>query len=134
MLLAAIFSASAAAQNEQVRVTASAVPTAENRTPKGVTLTERLIDALERENAALKTRLETERRANAILIELNETRKSESEALRQTVTAKNETIAAKDAVITAQDKLIAGLKTKRTSIWKRIGDIAIGAAFGAVLR
>lgn len=121
-------------------MTASAVPTAEGRTPKGVTLTEeltltdRLIDALERENAALKTRLDTERSANAILIELNETRKSESEALRQTIAAKNETIAAKDSVITAQDKLIAGLKIKRTSIWKRIGDIAIGAAVGSALR
>lgn len=139
MLLAAIFSVSVAAQNENVRVTASAVPTAEERTPKGVTLTEltlanRLIDALERENAALKTRLDTERSANAILIELNETRKSESEALRQTVAAKNETIAAKDSVIAGQDKLIGELKTKRTSIWKRIGDIAIGAAVGAVLR
>jgi hypothetical protein len=117
-------------------VTASAV---QGGTPKGVTLTEltltdRLIDALERENAALRTRLDTERSANAILIELNETRKSETDALRQTVTAKNETITAKDAVITAQDKLIAGLKTKPTSIWKRIGDIAIGAAVGAVLR
>lgn len=93
-----------------------------------------MIEALERENAGLKTRLDTERAANAILIELNETRKSESEALRQTLAAKNETIAAKDAVITAQDKLIAGLKTKRPSIWKRLGDIAIGTAAGALLR
>jgi hypothetical protein len=139
MLLGAILTVSAAAQNDEVRVTASAVPIAEKGTPKVVTHTEitladRLIDALKRENAALKTRLDTERSANAILIELNETRKSESNALRQTVAAKNETIAAKDAVITAQDKLIATLKTKRTSIWKRIGDIAIGAAVGAVLR
>jgi len=134
MLLAAILTASAAAQNENVRVTASAVPTTEGRTPKGITLTDRLIDALERENAALKTRLDTERSANAILLELNETRKSESDALRQTIAAKNETIAAKESVITAQDKLIGTLKTKRTSIWKRIGDIAIGAAIGAILR
>jgi uncharacterized protein YicC (UPF0701 family) len=131
ILLGAIFSVSAAAQDKEVRVTASAV---QDGTPKGVTLTDRLIDALERENAALKTRLDTERSANAILIELNETRKSEGEALRQTIAAKNETIAAKESVITAQDKLIATLKTKRTSIWKRIGDIAIGAAVGAVMR
>lgn len=117
MLLVAILTASAAAQSNDE-----------------LNLANRLIDALERENAALKTRLDTERSANAILIELNETRKSESDALRQTVTAKNETITAKDAVITAQDKLIATLKTKRTSIWKRIGDIAIGAAIGVVLR
>mgnify|MGYP003393283085 FL=1 len=137
MLLGAILTASAAAQNNDVRVTASAV---QDGTPKRVTLTDeltlanRLIDALERENAALKTRLDTERSANAILLELNETRKSESEALRQTIAAKNETLAAKESVITAQDKLIGELKTKRTSIWKRIGDIAIGAAVGAVLR
>ena len=97
-------------------------------------LADRLIEALERENAALKTRLATEQQANAVLKELNETRKSETEALRQTVAAKNETIAAKDAVITAQDKLIARLKIKRTSIWKRLGDIAIGAAAGAIFR
>ncbi len=132
MLLAAILSAPVAAQNENVRVTA--VPTAEGRTPKGVTLTERLIDALERENAALKMRLDTERSANAILLELNEARKSESDALRETVKAKNETIAAKDSAIAAQDKLIDELKTKRPSILKRIGDIALGAALGAVLR
>lgn len=97
-------------------------------------LADRLIEALERENAALKTRLDTEQQANAVLKELNETRKSETEALRQTVAAKNETIAAKDAVITAQDKLIAGLKTKRTSVWRRIGDVAAGVALGAILR
>lgn len=133
MLLAAILTASAAAQNEHVRVTASAVQNGTGLVP-GVTLTDRLIDALERENAALKSRLDTERSANAVLIELNETRKSESDALRETVKAKNETIAAKDSVIASQDKLIAELKAKRPSIWKRIGDIAIGAAVGAVLR
>ncbi len=118
MLLAAILSVTATAQNssEELR------------------LADRLIEVLERENSALKTRLDTERSANSILKELNETRKSETEALRQTVAAKNETIAAKDAVITAQDKLIAGLKTSRPSIWKRLGDIAIGAAAGAILR
>ncbi len=118
LLLAAIFSVTATAQNstEELR------------------LADRLIEALERENAGLKTRLDTERAANAILIELNETRKQESAALRETLAAKNETIAAKDAVITAQDKLIAGLKTNRPSIWKRLGDIAIGAAAGALLR
>lgn len=117
MMLGAILTASAAGQSNDE-----------------LTLANRLIDALERENAALKTRLDTERGANAILIELNETRTRESDTLRETVKARNETIAAKDSVITAQDKLIGELKTKRTSIWKRIGDIAIGAAVGAVLR
>ncbi len=89
-------------------------------------LADRLIVALERENAALKERLDTERAANAVLIELNETRKTESAALREALAAKNETIAAKDEVIDAQDNLIGELKQRTTSIWKRIGDIAIG--------
>ena len=54
-----------------------------------------LIDALETENAALRSRLETEKRANELLTELNETRRAENEALKVTVTSKNETIAAK---------------------------------------
>ena len=93
-----------------------------------------LIDALVTENAALKSRLETEKRANALLNELNETRRAESEALKATVTAKNETITAKDAAIAAQDKLIGTLKPKKRSIWSRIADIAIGAGIAAVIK
>ncbi|QYO65521.1 hypothetical protein [Leptolyngbya sp. 7M] len=118
MLLAAIFSVSAVAQDnsEEVR------------------LANRLIEALERENAALRHRLDTEKAANAVLIELNQTRKSETDALREALRAKNETIAAKDAAIAAQEKLIAELRTKRTSIWRRIGDVAAGIALGALLK
>lgn len=93
-----------------------------------------LVAALESENAALKTRIETEKQTNALLTELNETRKSETEALRGAVAAKNEAIAAKDAVIASQDKLIATLKHKKTSPWKRIGDVLIGAALFAILK
>lgn len=93
-----------------------------------------LIDALEKENSALKVRLETERATSRLLTELNETRKAESQALKQTVAAKNETIAAKDAGIAAQEKLIETLKTKKRSVWSRIGDILIGAAAIAVLK
>ena len=93
-----------------------------------------LIGSLEDENAALKERLETEKRATALLAELNETRKAESNALRATVAAKNETITAKDAVIASQDKLIATLKTKKTSPWRRLGEVLIGAAVFAVLK
>jgi septal ring factor EnvC (AmiA/AmiB activator) len=127
-------------------VTASAVPFSE-RTPKGVTLTQAcnavadelrasriLIDALDTENSALRERLETEKRATQLLTELNETRRRESEALKQTVVAKNETIAAKDAAIAAQDKLIETLKSKKRSVWSRIADIAIGAAAVVVLK
>ena len=96
--------------------------------------TQVLVTALERENTALKERLETEKRSSAILTELAETRKAESDALRATVAAKNETIAAKDAVIGRQDKLVEALKAKKPSPWRRIGDVLIGAAVFAILK
>ena len=65
--------------------------------------------------------------------ELNETRKAESEALRSAVSAKNEALNAKDAVIAGQDKLIETLKGKKSSPWKRLGDILIGVGIGMVL-
>ena len=92
-----------------------------------------LIDALEGENAALKDRLDTEKRTTAILTELNETRKREAEALTAVVVAKNETIAARDAAIATQDKLIDALKKKKPSPFRRIGDILLGAAAAIVL-
>jgi hypothetical protein len=93
-----------------------------------------LVDALESENAAVKTRLGTEKQTTALLIELNETRKSETDSLRSTIAAKNEAIAAKDAVITSQDRLIEVLKKKKASPWKRLGDVLIGAAIFALLK
>ena len=93
-----------------------------------------LVESLTTENDALRTRLETEKQITALLTELNETRKSETDALRETVTAKNEAIVAKDAVIASQDKLIETLKKKKSSPWKRLGDVLIGAALFAVLK
>ncbi len=93
-----------------------------------------LVSALESENKALKNRLETEKRATTLLTELSQTRKSESDALKAAVAAKNETIAAKDTVIASQDKLIDALKHKKTSPWRRIGDILIGAGIFSVLK
>ena len=90
--------------------------------------------ALEKENSMLASRLADEKRMNDLLTELNETRRTESEALRRTIEAKNETIAAKDAAIKAQDELIAKLKTKRSSPWKRIGDILIGVGAAVLLK
>ena len=66
-------------------------------------------------------------------MELSETRKSEAEALRATISAKNETIAAKDAVIARQDDLVRELKSKKASPWKRLGDVLLGVAIFAVL-
>ena len=79
----------------------------------------RLAAALDEENKTLSERLETANRSSALLRELNETRKSETEALKSTVAAKNETIAAKDAVIGKQDELVRELKSKKTSPWRR---------------
>jgi len=93
-----------------------------------------LVAELESENRLLGERIETERRTTVLLTELSETRKREAEALGSTVAAKNETIAAKDAVIASQDKLIDSLKRKKTSIWRRLGDVLIGAAAIAVLK
>jgi hypothetical protein len=93
-----------------------------------------LIDAFETENAALRSRLDTEKRANELLVELNETRRAENESLKATVAAKNETIAAKDAAIAAQEKLIDKLKTKKRSAWSRIADILLGAGVIAILK
>lgn len=93
-----------------------------------------LIDALETENTALRVRLETEKRANELLTELNRTRRAENEALKATVAAKNETITAKDAAIAAQEKLIQQLNGKKRSPWTRVADILLGAGVIAVLR
>ena len=95
---------------------------------------DRLIEALERENAALRERLDTEKQAITVLTELNDARRREADALRTALAAKNETIAAKDAALEAQAGVIEDLRRKRTSIWKRIGDVAIGIAAGALLR
>lgn len=143
---------SSSAQNSQ----SSATPVQSNGfsrdkavTPKGVTLnpisacaaavndlkaSRALIDALESENRALNERLEIEKQTTAILKELSDTRKSETNALRDALAAKNETIAAKDKVIDAQDKSLASLKNTKRSPLGRIGDILIGAAITAVLR
>ncbi|NOT47888.1 MAG: hypothetical protein HOP17_09100 [Acidobacteria bacterium] len=94
----------------------------------------KLIDALERENRALNERLETAKRTETLLKELNETRRAENEALRSAVSAKNETIAAKDAALAKQDELIAELKRRKSSPWKRIGDILIGVAVSSILK
>ena len=96
--------------------------------------TRSLATALETENAALKKQLDTTKQTVDLLNELNETRKSEVEALRGTVAAKNEAIGAKDAVIVSQEKLIEALKKKKSSPWKRLGDVLIGAAVIAILK
>ena len=93
-----------------------------------------LVTALEKEKAALRQRLEVALRTEMILNELNETRRSETEALRLTVAAKNETITAKDAAIARQDEQAAELRRRKTSPWKRVGDVLIGIGVSAILR
>lgn len=128
MLLGVLFTATAAGQSNP------AEPPPPASVAMELELSRRLVDALERENAALKESLATTRAASAVLTELNAARKAETAALREALTAKNETIAAKDAALSAQDKLIAGLRSKKSSIWKRFGDIAIGAAIATAVR
>ena len=94
----------------------------------------RLIELLETETALLKERLSTEKHTTSLLLELTATQKAESEALRNALIAKNETIAAKDKVIETQSKLVDALNKKKTSPWRRIGDVLIGVAAGMVLR
>lgn len=93
-----------------------------------------LTTALDAEIRGLNERLTAERSANALLTELNATRRSESEAMRVTVEAKDKAIAAKDRVIETQDRLVETLKAKKPSPWRRLGDFLIGAAAGALLR
>jgi septal ring factor EnvC (AmiA/AmiB activator) len=93
-----------------------------------------LIDALELENTALKSRIETEKQTTALLGELNESRKSETEALRAALAAKNEALAAKDALIASQDKMIDTLKRKKSSPWRRVADVLIGIGLTAILK
>jgi hypothetical protein len=93
-----------------------------------------LVGALERENQVVKEPLETEKRTTVLMKELIHTRQQESDALRATLNAKNEAIAAKDVVIDSQDKLISTLKKNKSSPWRRIGDILIGAAVFAILK
>lgn len=93
-----------------------------------------LIDALENENASLKARHQTDQQMIDLLTELNETRKAEAEALRSTVAAKNEALTAKDAVIASQDKLIETLKRKKSSPWKRLGDVLIGIGIAVIFK
>ncbi len=88
--------------------------------------TRRLADALDRENSALRERLETARHTEALLTELNESRSRENESLRAAITSKDEAIAAKNTVIARQDELVTELKRGKSSIWKRVGDILSG--------
>lgn len=95
--------------------------------------TRRLAAALERENIALRDRIDTASQMETALKELNDSRQKENSALRAAITAKDETVAAKDAVIAKQDELILQLKKRRSSAWKRLGDILIGVAISTVL-
>jgi septal ring factor EnvC (AmiA/AmiB activator) len=96
--------------------------------------TRRLADALDAENGMLRERLETEKRTTHLLTELSDARKAETDALRTALTARGKETDAKDAVIADQAQLIAVLKQKRSSPWRRIGDILIGAAAALILK
>jgi len=119
--------------NSQFSIFESQLASACNAAADELTASRVLINALESDNAALKQRLEIEKQMTQLLTELDQTRKSESEALRSAITATNETLTAKDAVISTQDKLIETLKRKKSSPWKRVGDVLIGIGLGTLL-
>ena len=96
--------------------------------------TRSLVSVLETENAALKQRLETEQRITALLTALDKSRTRESEALRQTIASQSATIQAKDTALAAQDKLIAELRRKKSSPWKRVMDVLVGVGVGVMLK
>lgn len=93
-----------------------------------------LIASLEAEMRAVNDRLGAERSANALLTELNATRRAESDALRVAADAKDKALAARDRAIDAQSELVEKLRNKKPSPWRRLGDILIGVAAGALLR
>jgi len=82
----------------------------------------------------LRERLNTEKGTSELLTELNKTRAAETDALRTAIAAKNDALAAKDAVTEKQSELIVVLKQKRSSPWRRIGDVLIGAAAALILK
>ncbi len=92
-----------------------------------------MVAALEVDNTELNERLTTERQMTATLTELNTARKSENEALRTVVAAKDETIAAKNSAIDSQAKLIENLKRKRSSVLGSLGKVIAGAAAALIL-
>jgi len=96
--------------------------------------TRKLISSIDAENAALRARLDTEKRNSMLLSELNETLKMQSEALQAAVAAKNEALAAKDLVIASQDKLIRSLNKRKDSPWRRVGYILTGAAVALIFK
>lgn len=120
--------------NDRIPASASQIVNACAAAAEELAVSRKLIDALERENHALNERLETAARTERLLNEITETRRTENEALRAAVSAKNETIAAKDAALAKQDELIAELKSRKSSPWKRIGDILIGVAVSSLLK
>ena len=54
--------------------------------------------------------------------------------MRNAIAAKNEVIIAKDAMIAGPERLIDALKKRKSSPWKRLGDVLIGVAAGAIFR
>lgn len=82
----------------------------------------------------MRERLDTEKRTTHLLGQLNQARTAETDALRTALAARNAETDAKDAVIEKQAEMISLLKQKRTSPWRRIGDVLIGAAAALILK
>lgn len=90
--------------------------------------------SLESQARELRTALAAERELNALLTELAATQKAQTKALTATIDAKNEALDAKGRTIAAQEELIGNLKQKRSSIWRRVGDVLLGAGAAIILK
>lgn len=93
-----------------------------------------LVEALEKENRSVRERLETEKRMTSLMQELINTQRQEGDALRAALSSKNEAIVAKNKVIDAQGALIEALTKRKTSPWKRLGDVLIGVAVMGLIK
>jgi len=96
--------------------------------------TRRLVEVLEAENRLLRERLAVSKRLEDGLSALNETRDKEAATLRKAIEAGERAIREKDAAIEKQEEMIAELKRRKNSPWKKVGYILVGIAAASILK
>lgn len=86
------------------------------------------------ENRLLRERLAVSKRLEDGLSALNETRDKEAETLRRAIEAKDRIILEKNTAIVKQEEIIAELKRRKDSPWKKVGYILVGIAAASILK
>lgn len=86
------------------------------------------------ENRLLRDRLAVSKRLEDGLSALNETRDKEAETLRRAIAAKDRIILEKNTAIVKQEEIIAELKRRKDSPWKKVGYILVGIAAASILK